>query len=92
MIDNDINKLNQQEPRRPLDGLEADIWAGVEARLREQRFSKTVVLCQVAVLAVGLLTSAAAGTQLASAQNQPSAFDVFSMRADLAPSSRLIGP
>jgi hypothetical protein len=91
MIDDDIRKLAQQQSHRSLAGLEVDIWAGVEACARERRFSRVVYSCQAAVMAVVLLTSIAAGTHVASAQNQLSALNVFSTRADLAPSYRLIG-
>jgi len=90
MFDDDIRKLDQQS-HRSLSALEAEIWAGVEARVREHRFSRLVYACQAAVLTLGLLTSVAAGAHIASAQNQQSAFNVFSTRGDLTPSSRLIG-
>jgi hypothetical protein len=91
MIDDDIRKLAQQQCYPSLAGLEADIWAGVEARTKDRRFSRVVYSCQAAVMAVVLLTSIAAGTHAVSAQNQLSALNVFSTRADLAPSYRLIG-
>ena len=91
MIDDDIRKLAQQQSLRSLAALEADIWSGVDARARENRFSRVVYSCQAAIMAVVLLTSIAAGTRVASAQNQLSALNAFSTRADLAPSYRLIG-
>ena len=91
MIDEYIHKLNEQGPKRSLERLEADIWLGVEARVKANRISKVVISCQAAVLAIALLSSVAAGTRAAMAENPPVGLDVFSTRADLTPSSRLIG-
>ena len=91
MIEAEIRKLNEREPRRSLDKLEADIWAGVDAGVRAHRISRIVVSCQAAVLALALFGSVAAGTQAAMDENLTPALDVFSIRKDLTPASRLIG-
>lgn len=90
MIEADILKLNERSGR-PLDRLEADIWAGVDARITSERISKVVLSCQAAVLTLALLSSIAVGTRTAMADNRSMGLDVFSTWADLAPSTRLIG-
>jgi hypothetical protein len=90
MIDAEICKLNEQEPGRSLDKLEAGIWAGVDARLRANRISRVVFSCQAAVLAIALFGSVAAGTRAAMDENPAAGLDVFSIRKDLTPTSRLI--
>lgn len=91
MIDEEICQLGKMEPRRSLAGLEADIWAGVEARLAANRRSRVIFSCQAAVLAISIMISAAAGAHFASAPDSSSALNVFSTRADLAPAWRLMG-
>ena len=91
MIEAEIRKLNEQEPRRSLDTLEAGIWAGVDARRRANRISRVVFSCQAAVLALALFGSVAAGAQAAMYENLTPGLDVFSIRKDLTPASRLIG-
>lgn len=91
MLDDDIRKLAERSPRRSMDGLEANIWAGVEAREQVNRASRIVYSYQAGVLAIGLLTSIAVGAYMAPAAGSPNGPDVLSMRTDLAPSARLIG-
>jgi hypothetical protein len=90
MIENDILKLSGQSGRA-LDQLEKDIWLGVEARLRAARDSRTVLSCQAAVLIIALVGSIVAGAHAAAADDPRSGLGVFSTRADLSPSTRLIG-
>jgi len=90
MIERDILRLSEQ-PGRPLDRMEADIWAGVAARTESRRASRVVLSCQAAVLAIALVGSVAAGTRAAIMDNQAAGLGVFSTRADLSPSTLLIG-
>ena len=89
MIERDIVKLNEQEPRRSLDMLEADIWAGVAARANAKRTSALVFACQAVVMALALTGSIAAGNRAALSAHKPLELGVFSTRADLAPSTLL---
>jgi hypothetical protein len=91
MIDDDLRKLNDRDLRRSLDGLQRDIWAGVDARITANRQSRLIISAQAAVFAIGIVTSAAAGMHFAPAQDSPSTLNVFSPRADLAPAFRLLG-
>lgn len=89
MIERDITKLNEQEPRRSLEMLEADIWAGVAARSNEKRTSTLVFTCQAMVLVLALTGSIAAGNRAALSAHKSLELGVFSTRADLAPSTLL---
>jgi hypothetical protein len=91
MIEADIHKLNDQEPRRPLNRLEADIWLGVEARLEARRTSRAVLSCQAAVLVIALMGSIVISDRTAVADGDSAGLGVFSIRSDLAPSTRLLG-
>lgn len=91
MIDDELRKLNDRAIRRPLDGLERDIWAGVEARVIANRQSRLIMSAQAAVFAIGIVTSAAAGIHFAPDQDSRSTLNVFSPRADLAPAFLLLG-
>ena len=91
MIDAEIRKLNEQAPRRSLDTLEADIWGGVDARVKADRVSRVVFSCQAAVLAVALFSSVAAGTRAVLYETPAAGLGVFSIHTDFSPSSRLIG-
>jgi hypothetical protein len=71
--------------------LEADIWAGVDARIKASRVFRVVISCQAAVLAMALLGNVVAGTRAAMADYPSPGLGVFSTRADLSPSTRLIG-
>ena len=91
MIEADIHRLNDQEPQKPLDGMEADIWAGVEARIEAKKTSRVVLSCQAAVLAIALVGSVVIGDRAGVADTGGAGLDVFAIRGDLAPSTRLLG-
>lgn len=90
MIEDDILTLSQRHGQ-PLDRLEADIWVGVDARINARRMSRAVFSCQAAVLAIALMASVSAGTRAAMADNPNPRLGAFSTRADLTPSTRLLG-
>ena len=77
MIDNDLRTLNDRAIRRSLDGLERDIWAGIEARVIANRQSRLIMSAQAAVFAIGIVTSAAAGVHFGSGPDSPSTLNVF---------------
>lgn len=91
MIDRDIQRLDELPSKRSLDGLEADIWVGVEARINARKASRLVFSCQAAIVAIALLSGIAAETRTAMAEPLRTGLDAFSIRADLTPSSRLLG-
>lgn len=90
MIDADIHQLNEQSGRS-LDTLEADIWSGVDARIKAQRESRVVFSCQATILAIALLSSIAIGSQTTMAENSAPVLGIFSAGGELSPSARLIG-
>ena len=89
MIDYDIAKLTEQEPRRSLAMLETDIWAGVAARATAKRTSKLLFACQAVVMTLALTGSIAVGSRTGLSAHQTIELGVFSTRADLAPSTLL---
>lgn len=91
MLDRDIRALDQLTSRHALDGLEAGVWAEVEARASSSRRLAIVVSCQAAVLATGVLGSIAAGQHIAISRAAADPLGAFSTQVDLAPSQRLIG-
>jgi len=90
MIENEIAKLSEMSDRS-LDQLEADVWKGVDARVREKRISTAVISCQATVFAIAVMVSVVAGTQVGEAMSQSQELVFLSTRADLAPSTLLIG-
>ena len=88
MFDDGINRLDNRAKSRPLDGLEAGVWAGIETQLRESRASRIVTAWQTAVLALALASSIAVGARAAT-ELPPASLGVFSPHASLTPSTRL---
>ncbi len=88
MIDAELHALAGLAPDRPLDGLETDIWAGVDARRRELAHARVIASCQGAVLVLAVLGALAAGRW-----TTPSAHErwLTAPGAALAPSALLIG-
>lgn len=90
MLDTDIRKLVDRDTPPSLDRLERDIWDGVAARAQADRISAVVLGCQAAVLILALIGGAAAGRYAATAGTAHE-LGVFSTKALLAPSTRLLG-
>lgn len=88
MIDEQVEKMIEQNGGRSLDQLEADIWAGALSRCNERRKATLLALFQAGVLVVALVASVATGLSVANAtaQSNPLAVDI-----QLAPSMRLLG-
>ncbi|MDR5728488.1 MAG: hypothetical protein RB191_13755 [Terriglobia bacterium] len=75
-----------------LRGLEADMWRRESKKRTSQRAVRTLASLQAAVVAVSVISSAAAGVAEATTvrvQAQPAS--LFNPGADLAPSSLLFG-
>ena len=89
MLDTDIQRLADRSPDAELDGLEAHVWAGVEARERTARVSRRFLALLVLVLAAALGGSLLAGRSAVSASR--SGLDVFSPRMALSASALLAG-
>ncbi|TAK99129.1 MAG: hypothetical protein EPO08_17255 [Rhodospirillaceae bacterium] len=90
MIEADIQDLGAGEAARDLRTLEADVWAGIDARVQMARTAKTMMACQTGVVALILVTAAATGNL--TVRSAPTArLDVFSSAVGLAPSTLLLG-
>lgn len=92
MIDAQIDRLNDMPPERLLDGLEADIWARIDADAQSRRTAGLILGCQAATVGALLIGGLAIGNL--SPDRSSSSFarlDVFSPDATLAPSTLLLG-
>jgi hypothetical protein len=90
-IEQSIQELNRREPRRSLEGLEADIWAGVAASARETSLSKAALGVQAVILLAAMVGSLAIGNWAATSGRTKSELTVFSESLELAPSTLLMG-
>lgn len=91
-IETEILKLDKASNLPSLDRLQADIWAGIAARLEAQKAGRATVSCQAAIMAFALAGSMAAGTfAAASLSDRPQELSSFSSRAAFAPSTLLLG-
>lgn len=90
MSEREIDELLGREADRPLDGLEAGIWAGAAARRDERKKARLVAALQAGVLTVALMASVTAGVVAANAAmgHERSA---LGMDMQLAPSMLLLG-
>ena len=89
MLEDDIRQLAQKVPERSLEGLEADIWNNVEAKVRLSSAIKRATVYQGMIVAVvlsgGWLTGSLSETPR---RNDP--LVAFSPSLSLAPSSLLL--
>ena len=90
MLDDGLKQLDLLTQSRPLDGLEAGVWAGIEARAHQYRISKTMAAWQSAVLALALVSSIGVGAHAAT-QLPDETLGVFSPRGSLSPATLLGG-
>jgi hypothetical protein len=90
MIDTDLKELSGAPPDRPLEGLEAQIWAGVAAREEAMRIRRRLVALQCGLVVAALVGSLIAGQYWHRAQHGGS-LDVFSPRMPLSASTLLVG-
>lgn len=78
-------------PDRSLDGLEADIWAGVAARAEARRTRTFLAGGQLAMMALALAGSLSLGNAAVAAKERQHSTIALLSSADLAPSTLLIG-
>ena len=90
MLDDGFKRLDQLAQSRSLEGLEASVWAGIEASALQSRTSKAVAAWQSAVLAVALVSSIGMGAHTAT-QLPDSTLGVFSPHGSLSPATLLGG-
>ncbi len=89
MIDRDLQALAGMPVDRPLDRLEAAIWAGIGKREAARHTGRVITSWQAVALTAALLGSAAAGAVSSSAHPADSKLALSSGR--LAPSTLLLG-
>lgn len=90
MLDDGFRRLDQLAQSRSLEGLEASVWAGIEASEQHSRSSKTVAAWQSAVLALALFSSIGMGAHAAT-QLPDSTLGIFSPHGSLSPATLLGG-
>jgi hypothetical protein len=90
MLDDGFKRLDQLAQSRSLEGLEASVWAGIEASALQSRTSKAVAAWQSAVLAVALVSSIGMGAHTAT-QLPDGTLGVFSPHGSLSPATLLGG-
>ena len=92
MIDTQIDRLIGLPPARSLDGLEADIWARIDADTQSRRTAGLILGCQAATVAAVLIGGLAMGNLPSDRPADSFArLDAFSPDATLAPSTLLLG-
>lgn len=89
MLEDDIGRLAQKAPERSLEGIEADIWNNVEAKVRLSSSIKHATVWQgvivVVVFSAGWLTGS-----LSEPPRHNDPLVAFSPALSLAPSSLLL--
>ncbi len=90
MLDDGFKRLDELAQSRSLEGLEASVWAGIEASALQSRISKAVAAWQSAVLAVALVSSIGMGAHTAT-QLPDGTLGVFSPHGSLSPATLLGG-
>jgi hypothetical protein len=91
MIESELQRMLAQPPDHPLDGLQADIWAGVAEQERRARLSRRLLALQSAVLIAVVTGSLVAGAHFRqTATRDP--LDIFSPHMALSVSTRLSEP
>lgn len=91
MNDDGLQALVRRGPDPSLDGLEADVWAGVEARARERRRSAVLAGGQLALMAVAVAGGLSIGSATVVAQERLQNGSALLGSVDLAPSTLLSG-
>jgi hypothetical protein len=90
MIEQEIAALAARDCA-DLGGLEADVWRSESQIRTSQRSARTLASLQAVVVAVSIISSAAAGATMATVQAEARPVSLFNPGADLAPSSLLFG-
>lgn len=91
MLQEDLDRLARAPLDRSLAGLESAIWQGVEARMDERRAYAGTFTAQVAILAIGTLSSLAIGHQWAAVHESHAAASALAPYTRLAASTLLLG-
>lgn len=88
MIEQEIAALVARD-RADLSGLETDIWRRETQIRTSQKAGRTLASLQAAVIAMSVISSAAAGMTMATIRAEARPVSLFNPGADLAPSSLL---
>lgn len=91
MLQEDLDRLAKAPADRSLTGLESAIWRGVEARMAEQRTYKSMLTVQIAILAIGTVSSLAVGRQWATSRESHVSAGALAPYTRLAASTLLVG-
>lgn len=91
MLQEDLDHLARAPLDRSLAGLESAIWQDVEARMAERRAYASTFAAQVAILAIGTLSSLAIGHQWATSHEPHVAASALAPYTRLAASTLLLG-
>lgn len=89
MIENGIRDLAAGRPDHSLSGLEADIWARVEAHEQARRRSVRLLVMQTALLVVAFGANALLGHYERIGSSRPSDLSVFSPQTPLSATTLL---
>lgn len=89
MIENGIRMLEAGGPDHSLSGLEADIWARVEAHEKARRRSVRLLVVQTALLCVAFGANALLGHYERMDSSRPSDLSVFSPQTPLSATTLL---
>jgi hypothetical protein len=90
MTDVELRKLADEPPDHTLEGLEAQIWAGVARHQEVRRIERRLLAVQCLVLVAALIGSLVAGHHWRAVEHGGS-LDVFSPRMPLTASTLLVG-
>lgn len=92
MLEDDIQRLAGRTLEMSLEGLENDVWQGVDAQARLSRAANIVGAWQAAIVALVLFSGVAGGAYVGRLQAATEAnHDVVLPGAGLAPSTLLLG-
>ena len=91
MLNDDLDRLARAPLDRSLTGLESAVWRDVEARMAERRNYAGAFAAQIAILAIGTLSSLAIGHQWAASHELHGPASALAPYTRLAASTLLVG-
>lgn len=91
MLQDALDRLARAPLDRSLAGLESAIWQDVDARMAERRAYAGTFAAQIAILAIGTVSSLAAGMQWAAAHESHASAGALAPYTRLAASTLLVG-
>ncbi len=91
MLEDDLDRLARAPLDRSLTGLESAIWRDVEARTAERRTYAGAFAAQIAILAIGTVSSLAFGHQWAASHEVHGSASALAPYTRLAASTLLVG-